>query len=101
MVGLNGHLIAGGYAVGAALLALWVFLRYPRLGPRTIRSASLTVGCAYLLLLVTGTATAAADGAAGPIVALLAVYLPLLMFPFWAGLRLLHLTLAHANLFNG
>jgi hypothetical protein len=39
---------------------------------------------------MTGKATAAAQGAAGPIVALVAVFLPLLVFPFWAAIRLIH-----------
>ena len=98
---MNPHLIACGYALGAALLALWVFLRCPRLGPQTLRSASLTAACSYLLLLMTGTATAAVEGAAGPVAALIGVYLPLLMFPFWAALRLLHVTLATTNRFKG
>jgi lipopolysaccharide export LptBFGC system permease protein LptF len=90
VVGLNAHIIVGGYGLGAALLALWLFFRYPRLGPSTLGSAILTVGCAQLLLLMTGKATAAAQGVAGPVVALVGVSLPLLVFPFWAALRLIH-----------
>jgi hypothetical protein len=86
-----------GFALGAALLALWLFLRYPRLGPKTLTSALLTVGGAQLSLLITGAATAAAKVAAGPIVALVAVLLPLLVFPFWAALRLIHVTNNHFN----
>jgi hypothetical protein len=89
---VTAHGVACGYGLGAALLALWLFLRYPRLGPNTLGNAVLTVGCAQLLLLMTGTATAAARGAAGPVVALVAVFLPLLVFPFWAALRLIHVT---------
>jgi len=92
MVAVNGQGIACSYGLGAALLALWLFLRYPRLGPNTLGSAILTVGCAQLSLLMTGKATAAAQGAAGPLVALVAVFLPLLVFPFWAALRLIHVT---------
>jgi hypothetical protein len=94
MVGLNAHVIGYGYALGAALLAFWLFLRYPQRGPRTLKGAFSTVGCAYLLLLVTGAATAAAQDAAGPVVALVAVFLPLLTFPFWAALRLFQVALA-------
>ena len=86
-----------GYALGAALLALWLFLRYPRLGPKTLTTAILTVGCAQMLLLITGAATTAAKGAAGPVVALVAVFLPLLVFPFWAALRLIHVANNHFN----
>jgi hypothetical protein len=87
---VSAHSITCGYALGAALLALWLFLRYPRLGPKTLGSAALTIGGAQLLLLITGQATAAAQDAAGPVVALVAVFLPLLVFPFWAALRLIH-----------
>jgi hypothetical protein len=92
MVGLNAQVIASGYGLGAALLALWLFFRYPRLGPNTLKSAILTIGCAQLLLPMTGKATAAAQSAAGPVIALVAVFLPLLVFPFWAALRLIHVT---------
>jgi hypothetical protein len=100
VVGLSAQVIANGFALGAAALAFWLFLRYPRLGPRTLRGAFLTVGCAYCLLLVTGAATTAAQDAAGPVVALVAVYLPLLTFAFWAGLRLLQVALASTNGFR-
>ena len=92
MLVVSAQSIACGYGVGAALLAMWLFFRYPRLGPSTLGGAILTVGCAQLLLLVTGKATAAAQGAAGSVVALVAVFLPLLVFPFWAALRLIHVT---------
>lgn len=92
MVAVNAQGIACGYGLGAALLALWLFFRYPRLGPSTLGSAILTVGCAQLLLLITGKVTAAAQAAAGPVAALVAVFLPLLVFPFWAALRLIHVT---------
>ena len=95
MIALSTQVVVYGYALGAALLALWLFLRYPRLGPNTLTSALLTVGCAQMLLLITGTVTAAAKGAAGPVVALVAVLLPLLVFPFWAALRLIHVTNNH------
>lgn len=90
---MNAQGVACGHGLGAALLALWLFLRYPRLGPSTLGSAILTLGCAQLFLLIIGKATAAAaQAAAGPVVALVAVALPLLVFPFWAALRLIHVT---------
>jgi hypothetical protein len=92
VIAVNAHGIACGYGLGAALLALWLFFRYPRLGPNTLKSAVLTLGCAQLLLPVTGTATAAVQGFTGSVVALVAVFLPLLVFPFWAALRLIHVT---------
>jgi hypothetical protein len=93
MVGLAPALVANGYAVGAALLALWLFVRFPDQGPRTLRSAGLVVFGACGLLYVTGPTMRAADAAAGPFVALLAVFLPLLMFAFWSALRLVRATL--------
>jgi hypothetical protein len=39
MVGLSASAIANGYAVGAALLALWLFIRYPNQRPQTFRGA--------------------------------------------------------------
>ena len=47
MVGLNPNAIALAYAVGAALLGLWLFVRYPSLGPRTFKAAFLLVACAF------------------------------------------------------
>jgi len=97
MVAVTAQSIACGFGIGAALLALWIFFRYPRLGPKTMGSAILTVGCAQLLLLVTGKATAAVQSAAGSVVALVAVFLPLLVFPFWAAVRLIHVTNSRFN----
>jgi hypothetical protein len=93
MVGLSASTIANSYAVGAALLALWLFVRFPYRGPRTFRSAGLVVVCAYGLLVVAGPATGTAQALAGPVVALLVVFLPLLTFAFWAGIRLLRATI--------
>ena len=93
MVGLSPSVIANSYAVGAALLALWLFLRFPNRGPRTFRSAGLVVVCAYGLLVLVGPATGAAQALAGPVVALLVVFLPLLTFAFWSGISLVRATL--------
>ena len=94
MVGLNANTIALAYAPGAALLGLWLFVRYPSLGPRTFKAAFLLVGCAYLVLLTTGPATAATEALAGPAVALLFAYLPILTFAFWSAVHLLRATMA-------
>lgn len=100
MVGLNAHVIGNAYALGAGLLGLWLFVRYPRFGPRTLRNATVTLVCAYCLLMVTGPVTAAVKSAAGPIVMLLAAYLPILTFAFWAGLRLLDIAVATVRRFG-
>jgi hypothetical protein len=94
VVGLNPNAIALAYAVGAALLGLWLFVRYPSLGPRTFKAAFLLVACSYCVLLVTGPATAATETVAGPAVALLFAYLPILTFVFWSAVHLLRATLA-------
>ena len=97
MVGLSASAIANGYAVGAALLALWLFIRFPNNGPQTLRSAGAVVFSAFGLLLLAGPITAAAEALAGPVVALLAAFLPLLMFAFWSALRLLRVMIAAAG----
>jgi hypothetical protein len=94
VVGLNPNAIALVYALGAALLGLWLFVRYPSLGPRTFKAAFLLVACAYLVLLTTGPATAATEALAGPAVALLFAYLPILTFAFWSMVHLLRATMA-------
>jgi hypothetical protein len=94
---MNAHVIANGYALGAGLLGLWLFARYPRFGPRTLRAATVTLACAFCLLMLTGPVTAAAKDAAGPVAMLLATYLPLLTFAFWAALRLLNAVVATAG----
>jgi len=101
VVGMSdAHVIANGYALGAALLGLWFSLRYPRFGPRTLRGATVTLACAFCLLLLTGPVTAAAQAAAGPIVMLLAAYLPLLTFAFWAALRMMNALVAVVDRFR-
>lgn len=100
MVGLSAHAVAYSYAVGAALLGLWLFARYPTFGPRTIRTAFLLVACAYCVLLATGPATAEAQALAGPVVALMGVYLPILAFAFWTAIHLLRATIAVRGRFN-
>jgi hypothetical protein len=40
----------GAELVAGAVLALWVVARYPRLGPRSLRSAVAVVGAAFVVL---------------------------------------------------
>jgi hypothetical protein len=94
MVALSAHAVSLGYALGAALLGFWFFLRHPSLGPDTLRTAFLLVACAYALLLLAAAATGAAEALAGPAVALLCAYLPILAFAFWTALHLMRLTIA-------
>jgi len=97
---LSAHAVALSYAVGAALLGLWLYARYPTFGPRTMRTALLTVAGAYGMLLVAGPATAEAQALAGTVVALVGVYLPILAFAFWAAAHLLRATIAARGRFT-
>jgi len=94
VVALSAHTVACSYAVGAALLGLWLFARYPTFGPRGIKTAFLLAACAYCALLATGPAAAEANALAGPFVALMGVYLPILAFAFWTAINLLRATIA-------
>jgi hypothetical protein len=94
VVGLSAHAVACSYAVGAALLGSWLFARCPRFGPRTIKTAFLLVACAYCVLLVAGPAADQAKALAGPVLALLGVYLPILVFAFWSFIHLLRTAIA-------
>jgi len=100
VVGLSAHAVACSYAVGAALLGLWLFARYPAFGPRKITTAFLLVACAYCVLLAAGPATAGAKTLAGPVVALTGVYLPILAFAFWTAIHLLRATIAARGRFG-
>ena len=94
MVGLSLQAVACAYAVGAALLGLWLYARFPALGPRSLRAAVVLVGCAYCVLLVAGPATGAVKTLAGTPFALLCVVLPIFTFAFWTGIQMLRATMA-------
>jgi hypothetical protein len=94
VVGLSAQAVACGFAVGAALLGVWLFARWPGFGPRTLKTAFLLVACAYGVLLVAGPAADGAKALAGPVVALVGVYLPILAFAFWSFIHLLRVTVA-------
>jgi hypothetical protein len=86
--------IVNGFALGAALLALWISARFPGVGARTLRGAAVLVGCAGIFVAFTGAAAGAAKSAAGPAVALLVVALPFFTFAFWAGIGLMRVALS-------
>lgn len=90
---MSGEAIANGYAIGAALLAMWLVGRYPSFGAKTIKGAGGLVACGCLLLFATGPAFSAAKSVAGPVFGLLAVDLPIFVFAFWSGLRLVRASL--------
>ncbi len=76
--------LATACAIGSALLALWIVVRKPTLGPRTLRPAFFLCAVAYALLRVTGPVMRAVIDAAGPAIALLIVFVPILGFSFWS-----------------
>jgi len=80
-----------GLALGAALLAVWLALRYPAYGPRTVRSGLGLGACACCAALLDGWATAQVDALAGHGVALFCVDLPILVFAFWTAGQLVRL----------
>jgi hypothetical protein len=89
VVGLSVGTVALVYAVGAALLGLWTVARFPSRGPQTIASSVVAVACSYLLLRLSGRLTGAASDSAGPGVALLCVFLPIMTTVFWSAAHLI------------
>ena len=80
-----------GFALGAAMLAVWLALRYPHYGPRTVKSGLGLLACACAAALLDATLTAKVQSLAGPGVALFCVDLPLLVFAFWTASQLVRL----------
>lgn len=87
-------------ACGAALLALWSYVRWPGAAPRSFRGAILHVLLAFgLLQLGTLPLEAAAGSSTGvAVLALLGVILPVLTFAFLASLWVMRL---FADALNG
>jgi hypothetical protein len=77
------------FAVGAALLALWTLVRFPALGPQTIRQAGIAVAAVLLAESPVLAGSDAVSRSAGDAVALLFVILPFLTLLFWASACLL------------
>jgi hypothetical protein len=82
------------YAIGGALLALWVIARFPTFGPRTMLGAGVAFGLPLLLEPALPPAVGLAEHAAGHTGALLFVVLPFLTFVFWASGRMLYCLVA-------
>ena len=80
-------------ALGAALLALWSYVRWPRAAPKSFRGAILLLLLAFGLLQVgTFPLDAAAGTSTGMVVlAVLGVILPVLTFAFLAALWVMRL----------
>jgi hypothetical protein len=77
-------------ALGAALLALWAVVRFPRLGPETLTGALAQVAVAFLsglILVPIGMRSALAwDATLGPLAAVFVFALPGLLYLFLASL---------------
>ena len=80
-------------AIGAALLALWCFVRWPRLAPATARGAVLHAILAFgaMQLAATGLGVAAETSLNGAVLALIALVVPALTYAFLAALWMLRL----------
>jgi hypothetical protein len=79
-------LVLSLYAVGAAAIALWLVVRFPSIGPRTVTMAVAAgvagaVGLQLSLVLIDPVAQRAPYGVAA---ALMLVVLPALTGMFWA-----------------
>ena len=85
---------ASACALGSALIALWIVVAKPALGPRTLRPAFLLCAVAYVLLQVSGPVMKAVVNAAGPAAALLIVFVPTLAFAFWSAGMLMRAVMA-------
>jgi hypothetical protein len=77
------------YAVGAALLALWLLRRFSAFGPRTTVGAAVTFGLVLLLEAGLPAGTRLAEHGVGRPGALLLVVLPFLTLVFWSAGRVL------------
>jgi hypothetical protein len=89
-------LVLGLYAVGAAAIALWLVVRFPSLGPRTVTMAIVAgilaaTGLQLSLVLIGPVAQHAPYGVA---TALMLVILPALTGMFWTLALMLRLLAA-------
>jgi hypothetical protein len=83
---MGGTEILVFFCLGCAALALWVLARFPALGPRRPTAVVLAVVGIAIALKIVGPpllSVATGLGRIGPLVALLAVVLPLLTVAFW------------------
>jgi len=82
-------------ALGAALLALWVDLRFPRLAPTEFRPAIMHVMAALIsaqLVMATGLTNVLTGSVATMVGGLLLLALPMLVYEFLAALWVIKLT---------
>ena len=76
--------------IGAALLALWAGVRFPRMGPNTLAGALIQVALAlaagWFLVPAAISSVISWDETAGPLIAVLLFALPALTYLFLASL---------------
>jgi hypothetical protein len=77
-------IIVQAFAVGGALIGLWLTVRFPNLGPQSLGRALLTLLVAMLALNAAVPVFALVVRAPGIQAALFAVLLPVLSGFFWA-----------------
>jgi hypothetical protein len=80
----SGVGVGVGTAVGGALLALWILVRYPDLGLRSLRTSVVICVAAALVCDSAHTLIPFVVAAANPMVALLAVAVPMFVLAFWS-----------------
>jgi hypothetical protein len=83
-IGVSSGSVVSLYAVGASLLAFWLVVRYPAVGPQSIQSAMFVVVAVFLVQSPVMLLVGPVQLAAGAPVALLAVVLPSLVTLFWS-----------------
>ena len=79
-------LVLGLYAVGAAAIALWLVVRFPSIGPRSVTTMAIVAGVAAaagLQLALALIDPVAHRGPYGVVAALMLVVLPALTAMFW------------------
>jgi hypothetical protein len=93
---VSAQVVGVGEAVGSALLAYWVIVRFPGRGPQSIRSSTVACAASFVLLRLVAPAMRWAVDATDSATALLLVAVPVFVCVFWsagalvraAGLRL-------------
>jgi hypothetical protein len=81
---VSGTSITAVYLCGDAALALWLLVRFPSIGPRSLRSAIVATAIIALLQWPLLTLLDAMKTSSGRAVAIVFVGLPLLTTLFWS-----------------
>ena len=85
--------LLGAISLGAALLALWSYIRWPGAAPASFRGAVVRVLLAFALLQVGAVPLGSAAGASAVlrVLAVIGVIVPLLTFAFLTALWIMRL----------